>query len=217
MKIAVIGSTGLVGNATVQELAARGHEVTALARSPKKVFQNPNVTAVKADVNDADFGEKLAGFDAVISAFNGGWENPNIVADINKGYDSILAAAKTAQVPYLLVVGGAGSLNAAPNLALVDTHDFPAEVFPAANAMRELLVALRERRDVNWSFVSPAAMFAVAELKHEKTGAYRVGADDVLLNADGSPADITLPDLAAALVDDVEKKAHLFQRFTVAN
>ncbi|MDK4563511.1 NAD(P)H-binding protein, partial [Kingella kingae] len=80
MKIAVIGSTGLVGNATVQELAARGHSVTALARSPEKVFKNPNVTAVKADVNDADFAEKLAGFDAVISAFNGGWENPNIVA-----------------------------------------------------------------------------------------------------------------------------------------
>ncbi|MDK4531083.1 NAD(P)-dependent oxidoreductase [Kingella kingae] len=217
MKIAVIGSTGLVGNATVQELAARGHEVTALARSPKKVFQNPNVTAVKADVNDADFAEKLAGFDAVISAFNGGWENPNIVADINKGYDSILAAAKTAQVPYLLVVGGAGSLNVAPNLALVDTHDFPAEVFPAANAMRVLLDNLRERRDVNWSFMSPAAMFAVAEVQFEKTGTYRVGADDVLLNADGSPADIALPDLAAALVDDVEKKAHLFQRFTVAN
>nr|WP_042949175.1 NAD(P)H-binding protein [Kingella kingae] len=217
MKIAVIDSTGLVGNATVQELAARGHSVTALARSPEKVFQNPNVAAVKADVNDADFAEKLAGFDAVISAFNGGWENPNIVADINKGYDSILAAAKTAQVPYLLVVGGAGSLNVAPNLALVDTPDFPAEVFPAANAMRELLVALRERRDVNWSFVSPAAMFAVAEVQFEKTGAYRVGADDVLLNADGSPADITLPDLAAALVDDIEKKAHLFQRVTVAN
>lgn len=217
MKIAVIGSTGLVGNATVQELAARGHSVTAFARSPEKVFHNPNVTAVKADVNDADFAEKLAGFDAVISAFNGDWENPNIVADINKGYDSILAAAKTAQVPYLLVVGGAGSLNAAPNLALVDTHDFPAEVFPAANAMRVLLDNLRERRDVNWSFVSPAAMFAVAEVQFEKTGTYRVGADDVLLNADGLPADITLPDLAAALVDDIEKKAHLFQRFTVAN
>ena len=39
MKIAVIGATGYVGNAVVQELAGRGHEVTAFARNTDKVFQ----------------------------------------------------------------------------------------------------------------------------------------------------------------------------------
>ena len=70
MKIAVIGSTGYVGNAVVQELAGRGHEVTAFARNTDKVFQAQNVAAVSADVNAADFADKLAGFDAVVSAFN---------------------------------------------------------------------------------------------------------------------------------------------------
>lgn len=217
MKIAVIGATGLVGNATVQELAARGHTVSALARNVEKVVQNQQVTAISADVNAPDFAEKLTGFDAVVSAYNGGWNNPQLADAINTAYPNILAAAKTAQVPYLLVIGGAGSLNVAPNLALVDTPDFPADVYPAANAVRELLLHLRERRDVNWAFLSPAAMFAIAPVSFEKTGNYRIGGDDVLLNADGSPADISLPDLAAAIADDVEKKAHLFQRFTVAN
>lgn len=194
MKIAVIG-------ATVQELAARGHSVTAVA----------------ADVNAAGFADKLAGFDAVVSAFNGGWTNPNLAADFTRGYDSILAAAKAVQVPYLLIVGGAGSLNVAPDLVLVDTPDFPADVYPGANAARELLLDLRPRRDVNWAFVSPAAMFAVNPVSFEKSGNYRLGGDDVLLNADGSPADISAPDLACALADDVENQAHLFQRFTVAN
>ena len=144
MKIAVIGATGLVGNATVLELAARGHQVTAFARNVAKVAQQPNVTAVAADVNAPDFASKLAGFDAVVSAFNAGWDNPNLAQDVKTGYDNLLAAFKT-------------------------------------------------------------------------TGAYRIGQDDVLLNADGSPADITVPDLAAAIADDVEQKAHLFQRFTVAN
>ena len=72
MKIAVIGATGYVGNAVVQELAGRGHEVTAFARNTDKVFQAQNVAAVSADVNAADFTDKLAGFDAVISAFNPG-------------------------------------------------------------------------------------------------------------------------------------------------
>ena len=102
MKIAVIGATGYVGNAVVQELAGRGHEVTAFARNTDKVFQAQNVAAVSADVNAADFADKLAGFDAVVSAFNPGWTNPNIGADFTRGANSIVEAAKAAQVPYLL-------------------------------------------------------------------------------------------------------------------
>jgi len=217
MKIAVIGATGLVGNATVQELASRGHEVVGFARNVEKVFKAENVQAVQADVNAEDFAEKLAGFDAVVSAFNGGWTNPNLAEDTERGSASILNAAKVANVPYLLVIGGAGSLYVAPDLQLVDTPNFPPEVFPAANVVRNLLTELQGRRDINWAFLSPAVMFAVNPLSFEKTGKYRLGKDDVLLNADGSPADITVPDLAVAIADDVEQKAHLFSRFTVAN
>ena len=216
MNIAVIGATGLVGSAAVSELAARGHQVTAIARHIAKVAQHPNVTAVAADVNAPDFANKISGFDAVVSAFNAGWDNPNLAADTQIAYANILAAAKTAAVPYLLVIGGAGSLHVAPNLQLVDTPDFPKDVYPGANAVRVLLDELRPRRDINWAFLSPAAMFAVNPVSFEKTGRYRIGQDDVLLNADGSPADISVPDLACAIADDVENKAHLFQRFTVA-
>ncbi|WGE46004.1 NAD(P)-dependent oxidoreductase [Actinobacillus equuli] len=217
MKIAVIGATGLVGNATVQELASRGHEVVGFARNVEKVFKAENVQAVQADVNAEDFAEKLAGFDAVVSAFNGGWTNPNLAEDTERGSASILNAAKVANVPYLLVIGGAGSLYVAPDLQLVDTPNFPPEVFSAANVVRNLLTELKGRRDINWAFLSPAAMFAVNPLSFEKTGKYRLGKDDVLLNGDGSPADISVPDLAVAIADDVEQKAHLFSRFTVAN
>ncbi|WGE32188.1 NAD(P)H-binding protein [Actinobacillus genomosp. 2] len=217
MKIAVIGATGLAGNATVQELASRGHEVVGFARNVEKVFKAENVQAVQADVNAEDFAEKLAGFDAVVSAFNGGWTNPNLVEDTERGSASILNAAKVANVPYLLVIGGAGSLYVAPDLQLVDTPNFPPEVFPAANVVRNLLTELKGRRDINWAFLSPAAMFAVNPLSFEKTGKYRLGKDDVLLNGDGSPADISVLDLAVAIADDVEQKAHLFSRFTVAN
>lgn len=217
MKIAVIGATGLVGNATVQELASRGHEVVGFARNVEKVFKAENVQAVQADVNAEDFAEKLAGFDAVVSAFNGGWTNPNLAEDTERGSASILNAAKVANVPYLLVIGGAGSLYVAPDLQLVDTPNFPPEVFPAANVVRNLLTELKGRRDINWAFLSPAAMFAVNPLSFEKTGKYRLGKDDVLLNGDGLPADISVPDLAVAIADDVEQKAHLFSRFTVAN
>ena len=157
MKIAVIGSTGYVGNAVVQELAGRGHEVTAFVRNAGKVFDAQNVAAVSADVNAADFADKLAGFDAVVSAFNPGWANPNIGADFTRGANNIVEAAKAAQVPYLLIVGGAGSLYVAPDLQVIDTPDFPKEIYDGANAARHLLAALLPHRDVNWSFISPPA------------------------------------------------------------
>ena len=172
--------------------------------------------AVSADVNAADFADKLAGFDAVVSAFNPGWTNPNIGADFTRGANSIVEAAKTAQVPYLLIVGGAGSLYVAPDLQVVDTPDFPKAIYDGANAVRHLLTALLPRRDVNWSFVSPPARLGTdGGFSEDKTGKYRLGKDDLLMDGE-IPAGISVADLAVAIADDVENKAHLFERFTVA-
>ncbi|MDO5105219.1 NAD(P)-dependent oxidoreductase [Capnocytophaga sp.] len=216
MKIVVIGATGLVGSATVKELAQRGHQVIALARDAEKVQKTPNITAVSADVNAMDFYKHLQNADAVISAFNAGWTNPNLAHDYTQGYQRILEAAKKAQVPYLLVVGGAGSLYVAPNLQLVDTPDFPKEYYQAADAVRNLLNDLKPRRDVNWAFFSPAAMFAVNPVRFERTGKYRLGKDEVLMTQEGIPADISVSDLACVLADDAEQQAYLFERFTAA-
>ena len=216
MNLAVIGATGYVGDAVVRELAARGHNITAFARNPAKVLAAANVRAVAADVTAADFAAQLAGFDAVVSAFNPGWTNPNIGRDFTAGYAAILAAAKAAQVPYLLAVGGAGSLYVAPGVQLIDTPAFPQEIYDGANAARELLRDLQARDDLNWSFISPPARLgAEAGFSEERTGKYRLGQDDLLLDGD-APAGISVADLAIAIADDVEQKAHLRQRFTVA-
>lgn len=217
MKIAVIGATGYVGQAVVKELANRNHQVIAFARNIDKVQQAENVQAVAFDVNDANFADKLQGVDAVISAFNSGWANPNIEEDFTKGANAIVESAKTANVPYLLIVGGAGSLYVAPNVQLIDTPDFPKEIYAGANAARQLLNDLTDRRDVNWAFVSPPALLGVTGgYSEERTGEYRLGQDDLLMNGD-APAGISVADLAIALADDVEKKGHLHKSFTVAS
>ena len=217
MKFAVIGATGYVGTAVVQELAARGHDVTAFARNTGKVFAAPNVRAVAADVTAAGFAEQLAGFDAVVSAFNPGWTNPDIGRDFRDGYAAILAAAKSAGVPYLLIVGGAGSLYIAPGVQVIDTPDFPKEIYDGANAARDLLTELRGRNDLNWAFISPPiCLGADGGHSEDRTGKYRLGADDALMDGD-APAGISVADLAIAIADDVAQKAHLHQRFTVAS
>lgn len=216
-KFAVIGATGYVGGAVVKELASRGHQVTAFVRDINKAPQADNVTAVVADVHSADFANQLQGFDGVVSAFNPGWTNPNIGADFTRGANAIVEASKVANVPYLLVVGGAGSLFVAPNVQLIGTPAFPKEIFDGANAARNLLNDLKDRRDVNWAFISPPALLGVTSgYSEERTGEYRLGDDDLLMNGD-VPAGISVADLAIAISDDVENKAHLHKRFTVAS
>jgi len=214
MKVAVIGSTGMVGSTVVKELANRGHEVKAIARKPEKVLQHANVKADKADVLDADFYKHLEGVDAVVSAFStGNWTDGE---RFTQGANAIVDAAAQAQVPYILIVGGAGSLFVAPGVQLVDVPQFPADVFPVANAARNLLNDLRARNDVNWSFICPPASFAGGEVSYERTGKYRLGDENVMMDKDGKPADISVADMAVAIADDIEQKAHLKTRFTVA-
>ena len=115
-----------------------------------------------------------------------------------------------------MVVGGAGSQYVAPGVQLIDTPDFPKEIYEGADAARRLLNDLRDRRDVNWAFVSPPALLgADAGYNEERTGAYRLGGEDLLMDGN-APAGISVADLAIAIADDVEKKAHLFQRFTAS-
>lgn len=215
-KIAVIGATGYVGAAVVNELAQRGHQVIALARNIDKVQQADNIQAIAADVESADFTKHLQNVDAVVSAFNAGWTNPNLGADFTRGSNAIVQAAQNANVPYLLIVGGAGSLYVAPNVQLIDTPEFPKEIFDGANAARHLLNDLQDRRDVNWAFISPPALLGVTGgFSEEKTGSYRLGQNELLMDGD-APAGISVADLAIAIADDVENQGHLFQRFTVA-
>ena len=217
MKIAVIGATGYVGKAVVHELAARGHNVRALARNPASILSADNVEAIAADVASADFAAQLQNVDAVISAFNPGWSNPNIGSDFTRGYQAILAAAKTAQVPYLLIVGGAGSLYAAPGVQVIDTPNFPKAIYDGAHAARVLLNTLQQDKTLNWAFISPPARLgASGGFSETRTGKYRLGGDDLLMDGD-MPAGISVADLAMAIADDAEQKAHLHRRFTAAS
>lgn len=214
MKIALIGATGFVGSALLTELLSRGHSVTALARHPEKLAAQKGLQVVKADVADAtQVARAVAGHDAVVSAYNPGWGEADILRLFGLGYDGILAGARQAGVKRVLAVGGAGSLEVAPGLQLVDTPEFPAEWKQGALAARDLLTRLRGETELEWTFVSPPIALAPGE----RTGQYRTGGDQLLPGAGEAPAGISVADLAVAIVDEAEKPKHVRQRFTVAN
>src|SRR5437588_347772 len=141
MKIALIGATGFVGKAVLKEALDRGHNVTAIARDTSKItIVNKNLELKEADVyNSKALASILKGHDAIISAFNPGWTSPNIYSDFIKGARSIQEATVQSGVKRLLVVGGAGSLEVAPGVQLVDTPQFPTEYKGGATAARDYL------------------------------------------------------------------------------
>jgi uncharacterized protein len=201
MKIALIGPTGNVGSRINAELLRRGHEVAGIARHPERLPSQPHVTVKRGDANDEDgLAALLTGHDAVISAGRFVSVNPR----------ALITAVKKAGVKRLLVVGGAGSLEVAPGVQLVDTPNFPAAYKPEASAGRDFLNTLRGEQELNWTFLSPSALFAPGE----RTGKFRLGTDRLLIGGDGQSR-ISMEDFAIAFVDELETPRHPRQRFTV--
>lgn len=89
--------------------------------------------------------KQLAGHDVVISAYNPGWAETDLYEKTAKGAQQILAAVKQSAVKRLLYVGGAGSLEVAPGVELVDTPQFPENIRPGAQAVRDLRNALKKK------------------------------------------------------------------------
>jgi putative NADH-flavin reductase len=211
MKIAVIGATGFVGSAILQEALQRGHEVTAIVRHTEKVKPHPKLRPHKADVQKGDeVTRSVAGHDTVISAFNPGWTNPNMYDLQVKGTRAIIDGVKKAGVKRLLFVGGAGSLEVKPGVQSVDLPEFPAEYKQGALATREVLNLLRNEPSLDWSFLSPSADLSPGQ----RTGKFRLGTDQLLADAKGESR-ISVEDYAMAMIDEVEKPKHIRRRFTV--
>ncbi|UCJ17491.1 NAD(P)-dependent oxidoreductase [Pseudomonas sp. MM211] len=201
MKVVVLGVSGRAGSRLRHELLQRGHQVTGIARDVSAVPAQEGLTLASADVADvARLVPLLKGHDAVISS----------TRFVGSDAASLIEAVEAAGVPRLLVVGGAGSLEIAPGVALIDTPEFPAAYKEEAGAGRDFLNVLRGEKELDWAFLSPSALFEPGQ----RTGKFRVGKDSLLVDAQGNSS-ISMEDFAIALVDELEQPKHSRQRFTV--
>jgi len=216
MKIALIGATGFVGSAILKEALNRGQQVTAVLRHPEKLsIKNKNLKVIAGDVMDTEkLSELMKGNDAVVSAYNPGWSNPDIYNEFLKGSLSIQAAVKKSGIKRLITLGGAGSSYIAPNLQLIDTPEFPAEWKAGALAARDYLNILRKEDQLDWAFVTPAIEMHPGTSGIRK-GVYRTGLENPVFD-ENKKSIISVEDVAVAVVDELEKPKHVRQRFTVA-
>ncbi len=212
-KVTIIGASGFVGSAVLKEALSRGYEVKAIVRNPGKITINdPKLKVIGADVTDENKSVDLfSGKEAVISAYNPGWVNPNIYEDTLKGYSAIIRAAKRAGVKRLLVVGGAGSLFVAPGKRLMDTGALPEAIMPGVKSLAKVLDDyLIPEKELDWVFFSPAGNLVPGK----RTGKYRLGKDNLIANEKGE-SNISVEDYAAAMVDELGSPKHHRERFTI--
>lgn len=214
--VALIGASGFVGNAILNELLNREHRVTAIVRHASKIkASSPNLEVKEIDVEDAPaMIEALKGKDAVISAYNPGWSNPNMYEDTLRIYPKILDEVKQSGVKRLQIVGGAGSLFVKPGLRLVDTGTLPEAWLPGVNSMAKFfLETLVNEKELDWVFFSPAANLGNLTAG-VRTGKFRLGKDDLIVDEKGESF-ISVEDYAMAMVDELEQENHHQERFTI--
>lgn len=211
--VVLIGASGFVGNAILNELLSRGHKVTAVVRNPEKInVSNSNLEIVKADIADTNAMVGICkGKEAIISAYNPGWTNPDIYEETLRNYPLILEAAKRSGAKRLLCVGGAGTLFCAPGLRVVDSGAIPDAIMGGVKSLGEFyLNTLMNEKDIDWIFFSPAGTLESGK----RTGKFRLGKDDLIIDENGI-SHISVEDYAVAMVDELENPKHHCERFTI--
>ncbi len=207
MNIVVYGASGMIGQRITQEALNRGHKVTAVVRNPSRLtLTHPNLTVEKGNMLDPnDVARVAAGHDAVINATRQPVNEPG--QSYSDAARALIEGLTRAGVRRLIVVGGAGSLEVAPGLQLVDTPDFPPAWKPGALAMRDALDIYRSA-DLDWTYFSPAGFISPGE----RTGKYRTGTEQLVTDEKGESR-ISAEDYAAALVDELENPRFVRRRF----
>ena len=209
MKIALIGASGHIGSRILNEALSRGHQVTAIVRDPAKITTtHNNLHIVAGDVlNTEELASKLKGHDIVISAFSPGFENPFLLVDASS---SIIKATKKAGVDRLIAVGGAGSLEVAPGVQLMNTSHFPAAWKNIAQAHADALKVYLTETDLKWTNFSPAALIEPGT----RTGKFRLGENQLVADEQGN-SKISMEDYAIAILDEAENRKYIKKRFTI--
>lgn len=206
MKIAVICANGKAGRLIVKEAMDRNLDVTAVVRGEKKSAAGKVIAKDLFDLTAAD----LKGFDAVVDAF-GAWTPETLEQHSTtlKHLCDTLSGTDTR----LLVVGGAGSLYVNPEhtATVSDGPDFPEMFKPLAAAMAKALGELRQRKDVKWTYISPAGDF---QAEGERTGEYILGGEELTLNSKGESV-ISYADYAIAMVNEIVGRSHIQERISV--
>ncbi len=210
MKILVLGANGGVGTDVTAELIGRGHHVTAASRSGGTSAAD-GVTPMTLDASSADaVAQAAAGHDAIVSTVGPRYGQDDL-AGMSAIANAVVTAARQSGVTRVVIVGGAGTLEVAPGVRLVDTENMPEEYKPVAYAHAGAFDIYRAAGDLEWTYLTPPPEF----MPGVRTGTYRAEGDSYLAGEDGRSR-LSYADMAVAVADTIEQGTHKGARVAVA-
>ena len=209
MKLVMFGPTGMIGSRILQEALSRGHTLMAITREPSRFpFTHEKLSVITGNALDsASVADAVKGYDAVLSSIGSAGSSPEVIV---RAAQALTSGLHLAGVRRLVVVGGAGVLDVAPNVHLMDSPNFVQEYRPLAEAHLQAY-HLYQASDLDWTFVCPAAEIAPGE----RTGKFQVGSNQLLTNSQGESR-ISTEDYAISFMNEVEEPQYIHQRMTVA-
>ena len=212
-KVLIIGASGFIGSAILNEALSRGLEVTAVNRNPDKIaIEHPLLHKVKGDIlSKKSLQPLLKGVKNIISAFNPGWTDPKIFENTIKGYANLFECAKKAKVERLLIVGGAGILFVSEGVRMINSGKIPKAILPGVKAMAAILYELQaNEKELDWVFFCPAGEISPGA----RTGKYRLGRDNLIVNPNGE-SKISVEDYAMEMINELQHPKRHRTRFTI--
>jgi putative NADH-flavin reductase len=208
MNIVLFGATGMIGSRLLNEFLSRGHQVTAVVRDASAIEPHENVTVTAGDIFDpTSVADISRGADVVVSAYGPGPSKPDFLQAATR---SLLRGVEASGVKRLIMVGGAGGLEVAPGLRLVDTPDFLPEWKGIALAHDDALQLVKQS-PLDWTSASPAAYIHPGD----RTGKFRLGTEQLIVNDKGA-SEISAEDFSIAIADEMEDPHYIRRRFTAA-
>ncbi|MGI9288429.1 MAG: NAD(P)-dependent oxidoreductase [Pseudomonadales bacterium] len=233
--IVIYGASGNFGSVFVEEGLSRGHKIVGVSRNPEKLkVQHEKFSAVAGDVTEYDSVlATITDADVVIVSVRGvdKSKKPENTTQV-KAAENMIAASRALgdAAPRIIQVGGGATLYVG-DVQLFHKLPLPIRLFIRKGTegyaiMRGHYFALESYRqvdDIKWTVATPAPGTSPRK-RGERTGQFRLGTDNILVEPTGfSPSPslgrfgkLSVADLAVAIFNEVEQAQFINKRFTAA-
>ena len=209
MKVIVIGATGSIGRATVQDLLTDGHTVTAFARNPTRLgIDHPALHPWAGDARDSgDLTRAIHGQDAVVVTLGAGASRKNKIR--SEGTLNVIRAMQETGVRRLIVQSTLGAHESWANLNFFWKYLMFGLLLRPAHRDHELQESLVRASGLDWTIVRPSAF-----TDGPSTGQFATGFGP---DKRGLSLKISRADLAGFLKQQITDRRHLHNAVAISN
>ncbi|MEV4353327.1 NAD(P)H-binding protein [Nonomuraea sp. NPDC049625] len=203
MHLAIFGATGRTGRVVLDQALERGHQVTALSRSPATIPQHERLRVVTGDVRDfAPVAQTIEDAHAVVSTLGRQRRGPAICTE---GIRTILSAIAAGRPRRLLILSNYGVAESRHRSLYVAVSWL---LERSVLRDKEHMEALVRPSETEWTLVRAPILTS-----GPRTGRYRTGSDLRLTFT----SKVSRADIAEFMLSELEDNTYLRQGVAITS